>query len=258
MINVDKTQKIFLAKRKRKFGCYLGDVRLEQVREYKYLGVTFSDDLRWDKQMASRRLVLSTVVNGMKRFGHTFGSHTLRKVIQGKLIPQALYGAELLAWDRRASWEGLESNSLKLLLELPKIGKIQAVKRELRTVDWSALGDARALHFYFFLKDGTPRDKLSEKFLPEIMLIYTDKKNPVVMMLKRLEDREIRTERGEVARTNQIKSTLRQSALEATWREDLHYLKTKSSVIPYLSSQESTDLFPYLYNIPDMRLHTEV
>lgn len=115
-------------------------------------------------------------------------------MIQGKLKPQAVYGAEVLTMDRRVAWEGLEGNSLKLLLDLPKNAMIQAIRRERRTVARRALADTRALRFYFSIKSEVPGLKLSVLTLPELLTTILIKRNPVMEMLRRLEVPDLCTE----------------------------------------------------------------
>jgi len=54
-ISASKTQVMHIGKTRKVINCSLGGNRLEQVREFKYLGCIFSEDAKFDKEFAERK-----------------------------------------------------------------------------------------------------------------------------------------------------------------------------------------------------------
>ena len=107
-----------------------------QCRSFKYLGITFSENLNWNIHVGNVWASATKLVGSIIRFFYTKGGLLIDPVIKifnGKVIPHLLYGAKVWGCkdDIIKSIEAIQNLYIRWILALPKGSPMALMRAEL-------------------------------------------------------------------------------------------------------------------------------
>ena len=124
-INYDKTKVMVFRKRAKKFSWSVLGNSISQCMSFKYLGITFSENLNWKLHLATIRASATSLVGAILKFYYTKGGFLIDPVLKlykCKVIPHLLYGVEVWGWKENniSRLETVQNTFLRRILALPR------------------------------------------------------------------------------------------------------------------------------------------
>lgn len=111
---------------------------IPQVSEYKYLGVIFTPDGTWDKEIKQRiektKAVEVAITNALT--DRKLLVKTRRDLVEATIDPVALYGTEIVAWNAQqtSKFESIKVNALRKIIRARKKTPSEAIRGDLGIV----------------------------------------------------------------------------------------------------------------------------
>lgn len=167
-VNVDKTKIVTFEKSKRKGQhrwTYNGK-RVEQVKEFKYLGVTLSRNGKWDRHLENVSAQGLRLLPSLSRFMFTHSNIAVSVMLylfDTLVAPVLLYGCELWAWtDKPDKIDRVARRFYKKILRLPSSVSDIGVELLLGRVSLGEIAKARALKFLLRIPT-LPQERLMQQ-----------------------------------------------------------------------------------------------
>ena len=131
-VNWKKTKVMRLARQKGVCEVRIGDQKLEQVDEMKYLGVVISADERMEKEVEARIGNATRMIGGLSKVilrRNELNKNTKLKVVNTTMIPTLMYGCE--AWSLSKKLQSrVQATQMRVLRRKEGVNKKDRVRNE--------------------------------------------------------------------------------------------------------------------------------